>query len=273
MCRLLPLSCLSNHLTTLNVIILIFYFLFVLMNMKCIFCGGVGKYEQCEKCLFKGCQKCSVSHRDSCILFMKDKYHFCKDHNKHVDKYCFDCFHLTCEKCAVGSHLNHNILPICEAVHNIRGDIQSSIEELEVRIEQEQSAINNGQNKQTEYKLLVKQIDTEEHKIQECVTKRKATLLHNMERLQMTVDDRCTASKDILPSMKQTRTNLQSVKHEKIAVLFLSRWSNPRSIIEKQGLLQKERQSDDKASVIGSDITHQLLDPFIRYSSNNQDSK
>lgn len=243
------------------------------MSMQCIICGGVGKYEQCEKCLFKGCQKCSVSHRDSCILLMKDKYHFCKDHNKHVNKYCFDCFHLTCEKCVVGNHLNHNILPICEAVHNIRGDIQNSIEELEVRIDQEQSAINNGQNKQTEYKLLVKQIDTEEQKIQECVTKRKATLLHNMERLQMTVDDRCTASKDILSSMKEARTNLQSVKHEKIAVLFLSRWSNPRSIIEKQGLLQKERQSDDNASVIGSDITHQLLYPFIRYSSNNQDIK
>ncbi|VDI46965.1 Hypothetical predicted protein, partial [Mytilus galloprovincialis] len=85
-----------------------------------------------------------------------------------------------------------------------------------------------------------------------------------MERLQLTVDDKCTASKDILPLLKQARTNLQLVKHEKIAVLFLSRWSNPRSIIEKQGLLQKERQSDDNASVIGSDITHQLLDPFIR---------
>lgn len=241
--------------------------------MKCIFCGGVGKYEQCEKCLFKGCQKCIVSHKDSCISFMKDKYHFCKDHNKHVDTYCFDCFHLICEKCVVGNHLKHNILPICEAVHNISGDIQSSIEELEVRIDQEQGAINNGPNRQTEYRLLVKRIDVEEQKIQEFVTKTKATLLRNMERLQMTEGDKSTASKDILPSLKQARTNLQSVKHEKNAVLFLSRWSNPRSIIEKQGLLQKGREADDKASVIGSDITHQLLDPFIRYSSINQDSK
>ncbi|CAC5416656.1 unnamed protein product [Mytilus coruscus] len=242
--------------------------------MKCIFCGSVGKYEQCEKCLFKGCQKCIVSHKDSCILLMKDKFHFCEDHNKHVDKYCFDCFHLTCEKCVVGNHLNHNILPICEAVHNIRGDMQSSIEELELKIDQEQNAIDNGPKKQTEYKLLVKRIDVEERNIQECVTKTKATLLRNMEKLQKTEDDKCTASKDILPSMKQARTNLQSVKDEKNAILFLSRWSNPRSIIEKQGLLQKEREADGKASVIGSDISRQLLDPFIRYNSNNnQDSK
>ncbi|XP_063416154.1 uncharacterized protein LOC134697799 [Mytilus trossulus] len=241
--------------------------------MKCIFCGGVGKYEQCEKCLFKGCQKCIVSHKDSCILFMKDKFHFCKDHNKHVDKYCFDCFHLTCEKCVVGNHLKHNILPICEAVHNIHGDIQSSIEELKIRIDQEQSAINYDTNKQTEYKLLVKQIDLEEQKIQECVTRTKATLLHNMERLQLTVDEKCTASKVILPAMRQARTTLQSVKHEKNAIIFLSRWSNPKSIIEKQELLKKEREEDDKAVVIGSDITRQLLDPFIRYNSNNQDSK
>ncbi|VDH94538.1 Hypothetical predicted protein [Mytilus galloprovincialis] len=80
----------------------------------------------------------------------------------------------------------------------------------------------------------------------------------------MTVDDKSTASNDILPSLEQARTNLQSVKHEKNAILFLSRWSNPRSIIEKKGLIQKEREADDKGSVIGSDITHQLLDPFIR---------
>ncbi|XP_063413645.1 uncharacterized protein LOC134696028 isoform X2 [Mytilus trossulus] len=53
---------------------------------------------------------------------------------------------------------------------------------------------------------------------------------------------------------------------KKNLILFLFRWSNPRSIIEKQISLQKERKTDDKASLIGQDIKSQFLDPLIRLS-------
>ncbi|CAC5392363.1 KTN1 [Mytilus coruscus] len=174
-------------------------------NTNCIICGSDGKCEQCKTCFFKGCKKCADSHKDFCMTFMKDKCYVCKDHDEHVNGYCFSCFHLTCKECVVDNHLNHNILPICQAVHNIRGDIQSSIEELEVKIGDEQSVVDNVPMKQNDYKILTKRIDEEERKLHELLIATKADLLRNVETLKLTLEVQCTASKAIISSMTQAR--------------------------------------------------------------------
>lgn len=225
-------------------------------KQKCRICGLVENCKQCACCFLKGCQKCIVLHKDSCSILKKDKIHLCSDHDDYVTGYCFTCCRLVCRNCSVDveKHFNHNIFSIPEASHNIRIEIPTSIVDLEKREAQEESVTTQLSKKKNDYeKQLPAFLDAEENELHKVVKDTRDTLVNQIIDLNK---KNLSDAKEVIPKLIAAKTNLKCVQGENFPIVFLSKWSNPRSVINTHdGILKSRESADDISMNNNADIT------------------
>lgn len=223
---------------------------------KCRICGNVENCNKCVRCSLKGCQKCIVLHKDSCSTLKKDKIHLCSDHDDYVTGYCFTCCRLVCRNCSVDveKHFNHNILTIPNALHVIRIEIPTSIVDLEKREAQEESATTHLSKRKNDYeKKLHVFLDAEEKELHRVVKDTGDTLLKQIFALN---EKNLSDAKEIIPKLIAAKRNLKCVQGENFPIVFLSKWSNPRSVIDTHDSILKGRESVEDISMNNNaDIT------------------
>ncbi|CAC5416659.1 unnamed protein product [Mytilus coruscus] len=210
---------------------------------ECRICGYVHKCIQCDICSLKGCQKCIELHKDACSTLKKEMKHLCTVHGDFVNGYCFTCFHLVCKNCAKEGHINHTFFPIPQAVHNIRSEILTSVNDLEKRKAQEESATTQLCQRKNDYEQKLSAfIDAEEKELYKVITDTKDSLVKQIIALN---EKNLSDAKEIVPQLDAAIDNLKSVQDKTFPILFLSRWSNPMLVIDKHKRILKCRESAD----------------------------
>lgn len=215
---------------------------YIMSKEKCRICGEFGNSMLCNVCCLKSCEKCFNLHNGSCDILAKEKTTKCSIHDLYLDKYCFYCSDLFCKNCK--NHLNHQFLSIPEAVHTIRYEIQSTIQDLNVREAQEESATTQfGARKEDYVKKIPAIVDEEEQRLQNVITEAKCSLVKQVVAM---ADSQFGASKEVLSQIVAAKKNLESAQQEKFPLLLLSRWSNPCAVIDKHKDILKIRDSPDQ---------------------------
>lgn len=231
---------------------------------KCRICGYVENCNKCGRCSLKGCQKCIELHTDSCSTLKKDKIHLCSDHDDYVTGYCFTCCCLVCRNCSVDMerHFNHNIFSIPEASHNIRIEIPTSIVDLEKREAQEESATKQLSEKKNDYEnQLPALLDAEEYELHKLVKDTRDTLVKQINALN---EKHLSDANEVIPKLITAKTNLKCVQGERFPIVFLSKWSNPRSVIDRHdGILKVRESADDISMKNNADITRTFRNSVV----------
>ncbi|XP_063414617.1 uncharacterized protein LOC134696633 [Mytilus trossulus] len=232
-------------------------------NEVCRICGYVKHCNQCAICFIKGCQKCIELHNDSCSTLKKEKIHMCADHDVFVNGYCFTCFHLVCKNCSKDRHIDHTFVSIPEAVHNIRSDLLISVTDLEKRKAQEESAMSQFCERKNYYELkLPALIDAEANELHKVVKDTRDTLVTQIIDLNK---KHLSDAKEIISKLIAAKTNLKFVQGEKFPIVFLSKWSNPRSVIETHDGILKDREADDISMIINADIARNFRSSLVKH--------
>lgn len=229
---------------------------------ECRICGYVKNCNQCAICSIKGCQKCIALHNDSCSTLKKDKIHICSDHDDFVNGYCITCFHLVCKNCSKDKHIDHTFVSIPEAMHNIRSDLLISVTDLEKRKAQEESAMSQLFQRKNDYEQkLSALIDAEANELHKVVKDTRDTLVKQITDLN---EKHFSDAKNIIPKLIAAKTNLEYVQGEKFPIVFLSMWSNTRSVIETHDGILKGRDADDISMNINADITRNFRSSLVK---------
>lgn len=229
---------------------------------ECRICGYVKNCYQCCSCSLKGCPTCIEFHKDACSVLKKDKIHLCSDHNEFVNSYCFTCFHLVCKNCSKDMHINHNFVSIPQAVHNIRSEILTSVNDLEKRKTQEESAMSQFCRRKNDYEQkLPALIDAAEKELHKGITVKKDQLVKQIIALN---EKNLSDVKEIVPELDAAIDNLKSVQDKKFPILFLSRWSNPMLVIGKHESILRNRESADDINMDNNaDIERIFRNSFV----------
>ncbi|XP_076070127.1 uncharacterized protein LOC143041877 [Mytilus galloprovincialis] len=231
---------------------------------ECRICGYVKNCNQCAICSIRGCQKCIELHNDSCSTLKKDKIHMCPDHDDFVNGYCFTCFHLVCKNCSNDRHINHTLVSIPVAVHNIRSDLLISVNDLETRKAQEENAMSQFCQRKNYYEQkLLDFINAEENELHKVITDTKDALVQKSIALN---EKKMSDTKEIIPKLSAAKTNLKCVQEERFPIVFLSKWLNPRSLIDShESILTARESADDISMTNNADITRVFRSSLVTH--------
>ncbi|XP_052077489.1 uncharacterized protein LOC127715470 [Mytilus californianus] len=242
---------------------------------ECKICGHVQTITQCGICSLKSCQGCFEIHKYSCSTLKEDKKHFCPVHDDYVNGYCFTCFHLVCANCAVDvdKHVSHTIRSIPDALHIIRSEIPTSIEDLEKREAQEENATTKfcARRKNFEQNLPTF-VNAEEKRLHKVITNAKDSLLRQILALSEKNDSHMSSSKEMITQLVAAKKNLKFVLEEKFPIAFLSEWSNPSVVIGKhEGILKYRDSPEDIVIENESEITRKFRNSILKETGDNID--
>lgn len=231
---------------------------------ECRICCFVENCNQCAICSIKGCQKCVELHNDSCSTLKMDKIHMCSDHDDFVNGYCFTCCHLVCKNCSKDRHKDHTLVSIAEAVHNIRCELLISVNDLDKRKSQEENAMSQFCERKNDYEQkLLDFMNAEEYELHKMITDTKKSLVKQIIALN---EQNLSDAKEIISKLMTAKTNLKRVQVERFPIVFLSKWSNPRSVIDThEGILKCRASVDDISMNNPADITRIFRNALVTY--------